>query len=202
LAIAILGGGYNPPTVAYEEIIRLVLCQKEIRSVWLMPYYERAFGKAMTVSSRERFAMAELLASHAGSRVKASDLELRQQRRTYTIETQKRLMEQNPEEQFVWIIGSDLLPELEQWQEIDELCRLTRFLCIHRPDFDVDPVWLKRYPILQTINLGDKFNVSSSRVRELAFRGQSIDNWVPPYIAEYIYERRIYDEKILSTKHQ
>jgi len=200
MSIAILGGAYNPPTLAYEKIIRLILEKGKVDEVWLMPYRRRAFGKFLGGSSEHRFKMAQLLAQPFGEQVKVSDLEIRRQGKSYTVDTLRALQRQHPGVAFDWIIGSDILYELSDWKEIEALPELTQFLCVLRPGYPVDREQLSRYGVQLFLGPRQMPDVSASEVRRRIRLGKSVSNLVPLSIAEYIEANGLYQNQEDSDK--
>jgi len=194
MRIAILGGAFNPPTLAYERIVRSVLDKGRVDEVWLVPYRQRAFGKYLGTAPEHRLAMANLLAKHIGGRVRTSDHEIRQSGKSYTIDTQRAFMQLHPEHTFDWIIGSDILYELGDWKDIDELQRLTRFLCVMRPGYPLDKRALERYGAELFLGPRQVPDVSSSEVRRRVRSGKPVTDLVPAYIAQFIEQHGLYRE--------
>lgn len=194
MLIAILGGGFNPPTIAYEKIVRLVLGKASVDQVWLMPYRQRAFGKIVLVDPAHRLAMASQMAKHIGERVQVSSFEVDRPGPTYTINTQRALMEAYPDHEFVWIIGSDILSELADWRAIDELQALTQFLCALRPGYPIDQKTVSRYAVQLLVGPGQMPDVSATEVRRRLTLRKPITDLVPPYIARYVEQHGLYRE--------
>ncbi len=192
MQIAIYGGGFNPPTVAYLEVIQALLELKKFDQIWLMPYFERAFGKTVTTAAMHRLSMAQLLADVCGSGVQVCDLEVRQAKRSFTIETQRALLQLYPEHEFDWIIGSDLLAELPRWKESEALCQMTHFVVVARAGYVLDEVELERFPVLGVVELASPLAVSSSQVRAQIQQQQVWQKSVIPSIATYILDHKLY----------
>ena len=184
--IAILGGAYNPPTIAYEKIVRAVLQKDAAQEVWLMPYQERAFGKFMAATAQQRFRMAELLAGQIGDRVRASEAEIARQGKSYTIDTVRELKRLYPDCEFCWIIGTDLLYELSDWKDIEALTTEVTFLGVLRPGYPVNAQLVDRYRV--QLLLGPRLmpDVSASLVRQRLAAGKNMQGLVPEVIERYI----------------
>jgi nicotinate-nucleotide adenylyltransferase len=192
MRISILGGAFNPPTIAVSEIVKAVLAIGAADEVWLMPYNTRAFGKAVEVSAAQRLTMTLLAAEEMGPMVKVSTLEIEAKGISYTSETLRLLAQKYSQHQFNWIIGADLLPELGRWKEIDQLVEEERFLCVQRFGFEADGELLKQYRVRAVVPLAKSIAVSSSEVRERIREEKTIRDLVPLAVERYIEENKLY----------
>lgn len=116
---------------------------------------------------------------------------------TYTIDTLSDLAESRATEapglEFEWyfIGGADAIAGLAGWKEPEQLLQRAHFVAVTRPGFDfVRPHVVGAERILtMEIQAAD---ISSTRVRELAARGESLTGLVPASVAEYIHDRGLY----------
>ena len=88
-----------------------------------------------------------------------------------------------------YLIGADNVPKLNEWREPAELARLAEFVAIPRPG-GVAAVFPP--PFRGRMLRGFPFGVSSSEIRARVKAGQTIDNLVPPAVAEAIRAAGIY----------
>ncbi len=191
-SVAILGGAYNPPTIAYDKIVRAILQKDIVQEVWLMPYKERAFGKFMAADAQQRLRMAEILAGQIGEHVHASDIEISREGKSYTIDTVRELKRQYPDHTFSWIIGTDLLYELSDWKDIDQLASEVSFLGVLRPGYPVDAALIDRYHVQLLLGPRQMPDVSASLVRQRLASGKSMHGLVPEPIEHYIETEGLY----------
>src|SRR5205814_6879422 len=78
-------------------------------------------------------ASAQRMARRAPIRV--SDFEQRQGTR-YTIDTVRRLKRRFPRDHFIWLLGSDTLPNFHKWRDWRSLAREVPIAVIPRPGYD------------------------------------------------------------------
>jgi nicotinate-nucleotide adenylyltransferase len=81
----------------------------------------------------ERLLSAERMAQRAPIRV--SDFEQRQGTR-YTIDTVRKLKRRFPNDRFIWLLGSDTLPNFHKWRDWRGLAREVPIAVIRRPGYD------------------------------------------------------------------
>jgi nicotinate-nucleotide adenylyltransferase len=70
-----------------------------------------------------------------GARIRASDFEQTEGTR-YTIDTVRKLKARHPEHRFIWLLGSDTLPNFHFWRDWRGLAREVPIAVIRRPGYD------------------------------------------------------------------
>jgi nicotinate-nucleotide adenylyltransferase len=209
MKVAILGGSFNPPHLCHIFIAHYVLATAEVDQLWLLPCYKHAFGKILA-PFHHRLAMCALaITSFQQDLVKVLPLEQERQGTSWTIDTVRYVKQKYPNIDFSWIIGSDVLDELDQWKEFGQLQHLISFLVVPRADYRRETIaqqdrvshsW-EESPGLQRLqeqcealeHQGIRFpNISSSLVRERVKRHHSIHHLVSQRVEEYIYAHDLY----------
>ena len=126
------------------------------------------------------------------------DLEVRRGGLSYTVDTVRDLRRRHPRVRFYFIIGTDSLPELRLWREIDRLVRLCGFIAVARPGFEpgavgtlgLRPAAGRRFRL--RVVVGHLCDVSSSGIRRRVARGESIQYLVTEPVRRYIQQHRLY----------
>ena len=127
-----------------------------------------------------------------------SDLEMKREGKSYTVDTLRELYD--PEGRLFLLMGTDMLMTLDQWREPDEIFRLCYPVYVRREtDGELDA------PIVEKIkSYQDKYGkvvrrivtpaieLSSTDVRAAVADGFPIEGAVPPAVAAYIRERGLY----------
>lgn len=154
---------------------------------------------ASLVSVEHRMAM--LAAALTGSLAfEVCDLEIRRGGTTYSIDTVRALAKRYPEDELVFIIGSDTLPELNLWKDARELLRLCRFVTLARPGFDLKAMTATTLDLepdlaralLANVGIGHQVDISASDIRHRVAEGMSIRYLVPDAVDMYIAEHGLY----------
>ena len=73
------------------------------------------------------------MARHAP--IRALDLERRLGTR-FTIDTVKAIKRLFPDDRFIWLLGSDTLPEFHKWRDYRGLARICPIAVLNRPGYD------------------------------------------------------------------
>lgn len=198
MKIAILGGSFDPPHLGHLLVAKQVTKYLNLDQVWLIPVFEHPFQKALAAAD-DRLAMTKLLEDGI---IKVSDIEIKRQNVSYSIDTLEALQQQFPNDSFYWIIGSDQIPDFPKWKRWNDI--ITNFhLIIYAREATYDIIkkyiqqaWhltevTKNISILASEDLLTT-NISSTVVRERVQQSTSIKAIVPKKVEEYIIEHNLY----------
>lgn len=188
--VGILGGNFNPVHLMHLIIADQVGQLLGLDEVRLMPEYLPPHVDAKkTIAPEHRLAMLELAVAD-NPRLKVEDIEIKRQGVSYTIETMKLLKEQNPDVDFYFIIGGDMVAYLPKWRQIDELIDLVQFVGVKRPNYSQETP----YPIIW-VDI-PQMDLSSSEIRKKIAQGCSVLYFLPDPVLNYILEKGLYLDEI------
>jgi nicotinate-nucleotide adenylyltransferase len=133
--IGLLGGSFNPAHRGHRRISLEAMRVLGLDEVWWLvsPGNPLKEGASDMAPFHARFSAAEWMAS--GSRIRVSDFEAREGTR-FTIDTVRRLKRRFPENRFIWLLGSDTLPNFHLWRDWRGLARQVPIAVIRRPGYD------------------------------------------------------------------
>nr|WP_108669577.1 nicotinate-nucleotide adenylyltransferase [Peribacillus acanthi] len=185
--IGILGGTFDPPHIGHLIIANEVMHTLGLDEIRFMPNSVPPHKeKTQKISNQARLDMLELaIKSNGQFRVEA--IELDREGPSYTYDTIRLLLQQEPDLNIHFIIGADMIEYLPKWFKIDELVTMVQFVGVKRPSYnEVSP-----YPIqlVQTPELV----ISSSMIRSRLNLGKSIRYLVPEQVETYIKENGLYE---------
>lgn len=196
--IVIYGGSFNPPHIGHAVALETVLRLFECTEVWVMPSANR-IDKPDLVDGKHRYRMLEIMLKEFFSSprnetkipVKLSRMEIDRSKLTTTLDTKRDLEKTYPNVEFWFLIGSDLLFDIEtRWVSGEELYGSAHFLAIKRPGF---PAPKKPPQHLVLLEKGTVWPmVSSTLVRHLIREGHSPLPYVSLGVADYIKKHRLY----------
>ncbi len=184
--IGLLGGNFNPVHYAHLIIADQVASQLGLDQVLLMPTFEPPHIDAkQTIAANYRLDMLEI--AIAGNDVLGIEqAEIERKGKSYTYDTIKFLQEKNPDNDYYFIIGGDMVEYLPKWYKIDELSKMIQFVGIKRPQFLMET----NYPVIWIdIPLMD---ISSSVIRKKIQQQCSVRYLLPQNVINYIQEKRLY----------
>ncbi len=184
--VGILGGNFNPVHNAHLIVADQVRQQLGLDEVLLMPeYLPPHVDKKETISEAHRLNML-MLAINGVEGLDIETIELERKGISYSYDTMKYLTEENPDTDYYFIIGADMVEYLSKWHRIDELVDLVQFVGVQRPKFKAGT----SYPVIWVdVPLMD---ISSTAVRELIKTGHTPNFMVPQSVLAYIKKAGLY----------
>lgn len=189
--ITIFGGSFNPPTLGHqlvlEEIFRLQLIP-DLDEIWLLPEYQHSFAKnQFLIEAKHRLAMTKFLLRPG---VKLETACFDQKFSGNTIDHINYLKKIYPGHRFSFLLGSDNLKSFDLWPQWQKLLRLMTFYIYPRKGFPFRPL----YPGMTALTDSRQktSNIASTMVRERIERGENWEDLVPPAVADYIKQKRLF----------
>ena len=133
--IGLLGGSFNPAHRGHRRISLAAIDALGLDELWWLvsPGNPLKEGAKDMAPFEARLASAREAARRSAIRV--SDLEQRQGTR-YTVDTIRKLKSLYPQHRFIWLLGSDTLPNFHEWRDWRGLAREVPIAVIHRPGYD------------------------------------------------------------------
>lgn len=133
--IGLFGGSFNPAHKGHRRISLEAFGALDLDELWWLvspgnPLKAQA-GDMAPFSARH--ASAERMARR--SRIRVSDFEQRENTR-FTYDTVRALQRRYPRHRFIWLLGSDTLPNFHKWRDWRGLARQVPIAVIHRPGYD------------------------------------------------------------------
>jgi nicotinate-nucleotide adenylyltransferase len=197
--LGILGGTFNPPHNGHIHAARQTQLALGLDGIVLMPdnIPPHKIMPEGSADTRQRLAMTQLAAKEIpGAAV--SDLELRRGGRSYTVDTLTELVRQNPDTEYHFIMGTDMLLTLDKWYRPEEICRLCALAVVARDEKDraaiaeaagrYEKIWNARIDRIDCPALP----MSSTALRESK---DSLAAMVPESVLKYIKENQLYGWK-------
>jgi nicotinate-nucleotide adenylyltransferase len=187
--LGVFGGTFDPVHLGH---LRAAECAREaarLDRVLFLPSGRPPHRDATLADAFDRYAMVSLAtAGHAA--FAPSDLELRREGPSYTLDTLLELRQRFAQAEPFLILGSDAFAEVATWREPRRVGELCTFVVVDRPGAPAgsDPLPGARVLRAQAAALP----VSSSEVRRLRREGRSVRYLVPDAVADYIDKRELY----------
>ncbi|BAQ11513.1 nicotinate-nucleotide adenylyltransferase [Bacillus sp. OxB-1] len=184
--VGILGGTFNPPHIGHLIVANEVRIALGLAEVRLMPAAvppHKMVPHDATVL--QRLHMVELaVAGLEGLAV--SDFEVERGGISYTYDTMSEMTAREPDVDFHFIIGGDMIDMLPQWYKIDELSRLVKLVGVHRPG----TIGETEYPIIY-VDI-PQIDLSSTMIRNRYSDRGTAQLLVLPAVEEYIHKENLY----------
>ncbi len=184
--VGILGGTFNPPHIGHLIMANEALCALNLDEVRFMPNaiapHKQLAGDAKT---NERLRMVEIMVEPY-SNFKVERIEVEREGVSYTYETMLLLSEREPNVQFYFIIGGDMIDSLHTWYKIDELINLVQFVGLRRPGSNSN----SRYDVLMVD--APEIDLSSTLIRQRLSTGGTLQFLLPEGVEAFIRKEGLY----------
>ena len=199
-SIGILGGTFNPIHTGHIRLARYVRENLRLDQVLIIP--DRIPPHTEADGLLPGKARLELCRIACGPypELEVSDMELKREGPSYTVDTLTALKEQFPGAEFTLIVGSDMFLTIDTWKNSGEIFKLARICTGAREKADILRLEEKKRELER---LGAScvlldlpvFQVSSTQLRRAAALGADIDYlsaWMPEGAARTVLEREYY----------
>ncbi len=199
--IGIFGGTFNPIHMGHLIMANEVCKHHHLSKIIFMPTYIPPHKYVDDlVAAQYRYEMIKAAIS-GNSTLEVSDIEIKREGKSYTIDTILEIMKRYGEDCEIYLImGADSLNELELWKEIKRLSQLCHFVIVNRPGFKTEAS-ARLLEIVGSTSLLDlerlrieinPVDISSTNIRKRVNDGDEIEGLVPKCVEAYIKEHGLY----------
>jgi nicotinate-nucleotide adenylyltransferase len=187
--VGLLGGTFDPIHLGHLRAAENAREALSLDRVVFVPARTPPHGKGPLASALDRFAMVALGISGQPAFF-LSDIELRRDGPSYTVDTVDEWRRQRQEDSLFLVVGSDTFPEMSSWKDCDRLFSLCSVAVTPRPGAgDVTP---PQGRVLYERVDGPSLPVSSTDVRRRVASGLSVRYMVPDGVADYVRKQGLY----------
>ena len=155
MRIAILGGSFDPIHNGHLAAAQSVAETFQVDEFHFVPAFTppHKTSRGMT-SPFHRFAMVAL-ATISIDRFRTSTIEVDALEKRYTVETLEAMKQSFPGADLLFIIGTDMYQEIENWRDYRRLFELAHLVIVNRPGFpfrdDIAPFQLIKEKTVVTL---------------------------------------------------
>ena len=181
MRIALLGGSFDPPHLAHQQIAQYLREQELVDEVRFVPARQHPFGKPLSPVTA-RLEMCQLLG------VNIETYELDQPELSYSYKTLQALAEREPKNTFQWVIGSDNLQSFNKWFAYEKILQEFGVLVYPRAGFGFEPI----YTGMKVLEKAPTMLVSSTEIRQKVRDGEDVTGLVGAAVSKYIKDHRLY----------
>ena len=198
--LGLFGGTFNPPHLAHKRLSDEMRERLSLSEVLIMPTFTPPHKEAKNLaSSEDRLEMCRR--TFSDDFYKVSDLEIKREGKSYTVDTLLELKEIYPEDKIYLIIGSDMLLSFHKWYRYRDILSLCT-LCVISRDDDETVKMLSDYAkdVLNRdedkgeiiISSASPIELSSTLIREKLSKGEDVSSFIEEKTLEYIKEKGLY----------
>lgn len=197
IKIGIMGGTFDPIHYAHLATAEFIRDSYKLDKILFIPSGNPPHKKHKVTYKYDRYNMV-LLSTVNNENFIVSDIEIKRNEKTYTIDTLKYLKEKYKNSEIYFITGADAICDIETWKDVEGNFKLAKFIAATRPGISL----LKYNEKIK--ELKDKYranienvyvpslDISSTYIREQLYKNKTIRYLVPDLVQEYIYNKQLY----------
>lgn len=185
MKIGIMGGVFDPVHFGHLQAGEIAKEKLSLSKVLFVPTGLPPHKPKPIANKEDRFNILKFCLKN-NRRFIPLDLEIKRDGYSWIIDTIKEIKAIYGEKNdYYFIIGTDTIPELHKWKDIELIFNLIKFVAITREGFDYKD---KRIMLIEFPTLA----ISSSFIRERIKKGLSIKYLVPDEAIKYIQKNGLY----------
>lgn len=185
--VCIFGGTFNPPHIGHLIMANEVYHALDFDEIRFMPNAKPPHKEATQLATGEQRLLMLELAVEPFSYFTVEPLEIVRGGLSYSFDTMMELQKQEPQTQFSFLIGADMIAYLDQWYKIDELVKHIQLIGVRRPGYDEKSA----YPV--TIIDAPLIDLSSTMLRNRLKEDKDVSMLIPESVQSYIRQEKLYE---------
>lgn len=190
MKVGLYFGSFNPIHHGHLLIASYMLQHAGLDQVWFVVSPQNPLKRSGALLNEYHRLHLVRLAVEGEKQLKASDIEFKLPKPSYTVDTLTYLEEKYPGEEFAVIMGSDSFQNLPKWKNYQWLLQHYPVYVYRRPGHEKLP----EYPDAKAIQIMDAplLPISSTEIRARIKAGQSVRYQMPDAVLEEIEKSRYY----------
>lgn len=189
MKIGLYFGSFNPVHHGHLIIANHMVQSTNLNQVWFVLSPQNPLKPAAGLLNEYHRLYLIKAAIDGEKQLRASDIEFKLPKPSYTIDTLTYISEKFPQHEFSIILGSDSYQNLKKWKNYQQLLKTADFYIYVRAGFEKIPEYngaqthIVEAPLLQ---------ISATHIRNILKAGKSIRYLVPDVVKEEIARNRYY----------
>ena len=189
MKVGLFFGSFNPVHHGHLIIANYLLQQSDLKQVWFVVSPQNPLKPSASLLNEYHRLYLVQLAIEGENALRASDIEFRLPKPSYTIDTLTYLSEKYPEHEFVVIVGSDSYQNLPRWKNYRQILEQYSMFVYNRPGYLASEVYENSKVKIFDAPL---LEISATHIRETIRKGSSIRYLVPENVREEIERNNYY----------
>lgn len=204
-SVAIFGGTFNPIHYGHLALAEEVRTRFKLEKVIFVPTFLPPHKEPADLAEAKLRTIMIHLATVSNPLFEVSTYEIDKGGKSYSIDTVKYFQQKlGKQVQLHFILGADMLVEIDRWKNIEELFRICRFIAVPRPGFDIQKIMNQYFlssenfkfasELLENITVADvpMYDISATDIRRRVKEWKSIKYLVPEPVENFIHNQKIY----------
>ena len=188
MKIGLYFGSFNPVHTGHLIIASFMADNGGLDEVWMVVSPQNPFKNSTSLlNERHRYALIQL-AVEGEKKIKASNVEFKLPKPSYTIDTLTYLQEKYPRHTFSLILGSDSFQNINDWKNSKQILNNYNINIYLRPGFSLNKHESVNIKIMQAPML----DISATLIRKNIKEKKSIRYLVPDEVMKEIAAKNYY----------
>ncbi|MDI9365057.1 MAG: nicotinate (nicotinamide) nucleotide adenylyltransferase [Flavobacterium sp.] len=189
MKVGLYFGSFNPIHIGHLIIANHVVEYTDVEQVWLVVSPQNPLKPAASLLNEYQRLHLVQLAIENNAQLKASDVEFKLPKPSYTIDTLVYLEEKYPHHRFSIILGGDSFSNIGKWKNAAILQKNYHLIIYQRPEFAIT-----NHPTNKNITVlnAPLLNISATTIRQHIKQKKSIAYLVTDKVREEIEKNGYY----------
>ena len=197
MKIGIMGGTFDPIHYAHLATAEFIRAQYKLDKIIFIPTGNPPHKLLNVTNKYDRYNMV-LVSTENNDDFLVFDTEIKNETKTYTVDTLRFLKKSYSNCEFYFITGADAICNIETWKDVEENFKLANFIAATRPGISL----LQSQEKIE--NLREKYNaniisvyvpsldISSTYIRQQIKDKKSVRYLLPENVQKYIQDKNLY----------
>ncbi|WP_027702457.1 nicotinate-nucleotide adenylyltransferase [Metaclostridioides mangenotii] len=197
IKLGILGGTFDPIHYAHLATAEFIRDKYKLDKIIFIPSGNPPHKKSIVTDKKDRYNMV-LLATESNDDFFVSDIEIKKEKRSYTVDTLEMLNQCYKDAELYFITGADAICSIEEWKDVKRNFELATFIAATRPGIsllraqETIEKLIKKYDADIITVYVPSLDISSTYIRDQLEVGKSVRYLMPDSVEKYLYDKKIY----------
>lgn len=197
IRLGILGGTFDPIHYAHLATAEFIRDKYKLDKIIFIPSGNPPHKTSIVTDKIDRYNMV-LLATESNKDFLVSDIEIKKEQRSYTVDTLEMLKQCYKEAELYFITGADAICSIEEWKDVKRNFELATFIAATRPGIsllraqETIEKLIKKYDADIISVYVPSLDISSTYIRDQLEDGKSVRYLMPDSVEKYLYDKKIY----------
>ena len=188
MKIGLYFGSFNPVHIGHLIIANHVATNTDLNQVWFVVSPQNPFKKSSALLNEYHRLHMIKSAIDGENKLRASSVEFKLPKPSYTVDTLAYLKEKHPEHEFSIVMGSDGFQNLDKWKNFEVIVKNYPIYIYKRPGFEI----IKDHGANIILLIASLLDISSTHIRDMIKEKKSIRFLVPDTVMEEIASNGYY----------
>ncbi len=196
--IGLYFGSFNPVHHGHLIIANHILNNHNLHEIWLVVSPQNPFKNSTVLLNENHRLHLVQTALEGETKLKASNIEFKLPKPSYTVNTLSYLSEKYPAHSFTIIMGSDGYKNITKWHNASAIIKNYPIFIYKRPGFEIT----ETFGATVTVMDAPLLEISSTLIRKLIKENKSIRYFLPDSVKTEIEKNNYYKSDLENPANQ